>query len=309
MVMLHPDRAYTRDRCRNKTLLLPDHAGPKGVTFRRRFAAREDDPMDLGLHGLAALVTASSKGLGFAAARELAREGAQVLLNGRDQRSLEAALASLREEFGDRATVAGEAADLVEPGACERLVRAAVDRFGGLDILITNNGGPPAGTFRTTAPESWRDGVELTLLSAVRLIRAALPHLERSAAPSILTITSISVRQPIAGLHLSNAIRPAVAGLTKSLSQELGPAGIRVNSILPGWTATERVQYILQSRAESAGTEPADEAARIAATVPLGRLAEPAEFGRVAAFLVSPAASYLSGAMLQVDGGAYAGLL
>ena len=265
--------------------------------------------MDLGLRDLTALVTASSKGLGFAAARELVREGARVMINSHDQQNLDAALARLREEFGADAPVDARLADLTEGSAIHGLVQATVDRFGGLDILITNNGGPPGGTFETTSLEDWRAGIDRTLMSAVLLVRAALPHLEKSEHASILTVTSVSVKKPIAGLHLSNVIRPAVVGLTKSLSLELGGKGVRANSILPGWTATERVDYILQKRAESKGTSAEEEAATINAGVPFGRMGDPAEFGRVAAFMVSPAASYLNGAMVQVDGGAYPGLL
>jgi 3-oxoacyl-[acyl-carrier protein] reductase len=265
--------------------------------------------MDLGLTGLRALVTASSKGLGFAAAQQLLREGAEVMINGHDQRNLETALARLREELGDEAPVAAHVADLSDRAAVDGLVAAAAERFGGLDILITNNGGPPGGTFASTSLEDWRAGIDRTLMSAVWLVRAALPHLQRSEHASILTVTSVSVKKPIAGLHLSNVIRPAVVGLTKSLSLELGGQGVRANSILPGWTATERVDYILEKRAESRGSTPEDEAATINAGVPFGRMGRPEEFGRVAAFMVSPAASYLNGAMVQVDGGAYPGLL
>ena len=146
-------------------------------------------------------------------------------------------------------------------------------------------------------------------MSAVNLIQAALPYLRQSDAASILTITSVSVKQPIAGLLLSNVMRPAVAGLTKTLSQELGREGIRVNSILPGWTATERVDEIMAYRTQHNQTSKEAEVTRITNSVPLGRMGQPEEFGRVAAFLVSPAASYVNGVMLQVDGGSYAGLI
>lgn len=265
--------------------------------------------MDLGLDGKAALVAASSKGLGLAVARELLREGARVTINGHQQDNLDRALAMLRDEFGADAPVHALAADLGDGAACETLVKASAAHHGGLDILVTNNGGPPAGTFASTSVAQWQEGIERTLMSAVHLARAALPFLEASAAASVLTITSVSVKQPVPGLHLSNVLRPAVVGLTKAIAQELGPSGVRANSILPGWTATERVGYILEQRATARGTTADDEAAAITRGVPLGRMADPAEFGRVAAFLVSPAASYLNGVMLQVDGGAYGGLL
>ena len=265
--------------------------------------------MNLGLTNKIALVTASSKGLGFAAARELVREGAHVMLNSHNQANLDEALAALQAEFGTDAPVSAHAADLTDADACAALVQATVDKFGGLDILLTNNGGPPKGTFETTSIAQYEQGLQLTLMSVVYLVKAALPHLKASEAASVLTVTSISVKEPIAGLHLSNVIRPAVVGLTKALSQELGAEGIRANSILPGWTATDRVGYILGNRAEANGTTAEQEAAKITTGVPLQRMANPDEFGRVAAFMVSPAASYLSGAMLQLDGGAYAGLL
>ena len=265
--------------------------------------------MDLGLTGKTALVTASSKGLGFATAQELLREGARVMINGHDEQNLETALDSLRQEFGPDADVTAHQADLTDPAAIDSLVDATLAAHGAMDILVTNNGGPPAGTFETTDVEAWRQGLDRTLMSAVHLVRAALPHLKQSDAGSVLTITSVSVKQPVAGLHLSNVIRPAVVGLTKAIAQELGAEGVRANSILPGWTATERVGYILDQRAAGAGTSAEAEGAKITDHIPLGRMAEPAEFGRVAAFMVSPAASYLNGAMVQVDGGAYAGLM
>ncbi|HHJ07234.1 MAG TPA: SDR family oxidoreductase [Anaerolineae bacterium] len=265
--------------------------------------------MDLGLSNKIALVTAASQGLGFAAARELTREGAKGMICGRSQAQLDAAIAELKDEFGPKAPVAAKIADVSQPEAVNALVDAVVSTFGGLDILITNAGGPPKGTFATTDFTAWQNGISLTLMSAVHLIHAALPHLEKSAAASILTITSISVKQPINNLLLSNVIRPAVVGLTKALSQEYGAKGIRANSILPGWTKTERVDYLLDGLAKAKGTSPEEEAQKIAAATPLGRMAEPQEFAKVAAFLVSPAASYVTGVMMQVDGGAYAGLL
>lgn len=264
--------------------------------------------MDLGLGNRVALVPAASRGLGLALAEMLVREGARVCICGREPARLESALDRLRA-IGGADVVAGLALDLTDAEAADRLVAHAVERFGRLDILVTNAGGPPGGTFDSTEAAAWERGINLTLMSAVHLIRAALPHLRRSNAPSILTITSISVMEPIAGLMLSNVIRPAVIGLTKNLARELGPEGIRVNSILPGWTATDRVGEIFAYRAEVNGTTVEEERAKITVNLPMGRLAEPEEFARVAAFLLSPAASYVSGAMLLVDGAAYRGLM
>jgi 3-oxoacyl-[acyl-carrier protein] reductase len=215
----------------------------------------------------------------------------------------------LKAEVGEDTAVTAFTTDVTDPAQNEKLIADTVAHFGGLDILITNAGGPPGGTFDSLDLAAWDQAYNLTLMSAVRLIKAALPHLRQSQSASVLTITSISTKQPIAGLLLSNVMRPAVAGVTKTLSQELAPENIRVNSILPGWTATERVNHIFEYRAEQNGTDIEAERSKVTATIPMGRMAEPAEFGRVAAFLVSPAASAMTGAMIPVDGGSYAGLL
>lgn len=265
--------------------------------------------MDLGLNGLNALVVASTDGLGLAAARQLVQEGARVAICGRSAERLETALSELRTLSDDEDKVVGWTADVTQPEDINRLIDNTVAALGGLDIVITNAGGPPTGSFEATAAETYEQALHLTLLSAVRVIKAALPHLRRSRSASILTITSISLKQPLAGLLMSNVFRPAVAGLTKTLSQELGPENIRVNSILPGWTATDRVVEIFEFRAEQNGTSVEAERGKVTANIPLGRMAQPEEFGRVAAFLVSPAASYMTGAMIPVDGGSYSGLL
>ncbi|MCO5190225.1 MAG: SDR family oxidoreductase [Anaerolineae bacterium] len=264
--------------------------------------------MDLGLQNKIALVVASSSGLGFAAAEALLGEGARVVICGRDAERLTAATQTLRDQFGERA-VAAMQMDVLNSADNQRLVEFTVAQFGGLDILITNAGGPPGGSFDSTDLEAWQRGIDLTLMSAAQLVKAALPYLRKSEAASILTVTSISVKEPITGLLLSNVIRPAVVGLTKALSQELGPEGIRANSILPGWTSTERVTYIFENRAKTNGTTIDAETAKVTDAIPLKRMATPQEFGRVAAFLVSPAASYVNGVMMQVDGGLCHGLL
>lgn len=265
--------------------------------------------MDLGLKNKVALVVAASKGLGYAAARQLAREGAKVAICSRSQEHVDAAVARLKAEVGADTAVAGFVTDVTDAAQLTQLVADTVARFGGLDILITNAGGPAGGTFDSTDIATWHKAFSLTLMSVTHLVKAALPHLRQSEAGSILTVTSISVKQPIAGLLLSNVMRPGVVGLTKALSQELGSENIRVNSILPGWTATERVGEILDYRATNNQTSAEAEAAKITVSIPMGRMGQPEEFGNVAAFLVSPAASYVNGAMLQVDGGSYAGLL
>ena len=262
--------------------------------------------MDLKLDGKIALVTGSSRGLGFAVALALAEEGAQVAINSRND--AEAAGSAQRIHHATGAKILPLTADVTVATAADRLVSETVQYFGGLDILITNAGGPPAGAFETFDDATWQHAIESSFLSHVRLIRAALPHLRKSTAPAVLTITSYSVKQPIPNLILSNSIRAATASLTKTLSLELSAQGIRFNSILPGWTETERVTELLKFRADSNGTTIEKEIDRQAREIPLGRLAQPEEFARAAVFLVSPAASYINGVMLPVDGGAIRGV-
>jgi 3-oxoacyl-[acyl-carrier protein] reductase len=181
--------------------------------------------------------------------------------------------------------------------------------FDGLDILITNAGGPPAGTMDDFSIEDWEKAINTTLLSHVRLIQTAKPLLLKSQTPSILTVTSAAVKQPMPNMILSNSIRAATVGLTKSLANEFGPLGIRVNSILPGWTDTERVHNLMQTRASLNNSSIEEEYQKQASESPLRRIGKPEEFARVAAFLVSPAASYVNGIMLVVDGGLNKGLL
>lgn len=263
--------------------------------------------MDLGLKGLCALVAGSSRGLGYALARTLASEGCQVAINSRNEAKITAAASQLSAETGSR--VIGLVGDLANPQVPTRLVEQAALAFGGLDLLVTNSGGPPSGKFEALEDNAWQQAVELTLLSHVRLIRAALPLLRQSASPSVLTMTSYSVKQPIPNLVLSNSVRAATVGLTKSLAIELGADGIRFNSILPGWTDTERVQELMEYRAHANNTSVEDEIAKQAKDSPLGRMGSPQEFSNAAAFLLSPAASYITGVMLNVDGGMYKGTL
>ena len=257
--------------------------------------------MNLDLDGKIALVTGASRGLGFAAAQVLSEEGCKVAINGRNQVSIENSAERIQTVTHNN--VAGIPGDVTQPVDIERIVAVTVERFGGLDILITNAGGPPPGGFEKFDDSEWQNAINLNFMSHVRLIRAALPHLQRSKAASVLTITSYSVKQPIVGLILSNSIRAAVAGLTKSLALDLGNEGIRFNSILPGWTETERVTQLMQARAEQKKTSIESEIARQMAESPLGRMAQPWEFGKAAAFLVSPAASYITGILLPLDGG------
>ena len=237
----------------------------------------------------------------------MAREGARVAINARHLDRLEAAAESIQKETGSQ--VLAVAGDVAQPADAERMVGETVRRFGGLDVLVTNSGGPTPGRFDELDDAAWQAATNLMLMGSVRLIRAALPHLRRSQAPAVLTVTSYSVKQPIPNLILSNSIRMAVIGLTKSLALELGQEGIRFNSILPAATDTERMTELATDRARRAGTTVEEERRRDMAASPFGRMATPQEFANVATFLCSPAAAYVTGVMLTVDGGMYKGTL
>lgn len=254
--------------------------------------------MDLGLKNLVALITAASDGLGLATATELAKEGAQVAICARSKERLKLAEENILNT-APNAQVATFECDITDPKSVTKLIQDVIARFGQLDLLMTNVGGPTKKAFADTTPADWQQNFELVVMSAINLIHSALPHLEKSKHASVLTLTSISAKQPIPGLIMSNVYRPALIGLTKTLSQELGAKNIRVNSILPGWTATNRTQELLTPEKEQ----------KIIQHIPLKRMGKPEEFARVATFLLSPAASYVSGVMMQVDGGDYQGLL
>ena len=258
--------------------------------------------MDLHLRGKVALVTGSSRGLGFATAHLLAQEGAKVALNGRNSDKVNEAMLRIKQDISSAELIAVPG-DVAGKGIPDSLIQQTVQAFGGLDILIANAGGPPSGPFESFDDETWEKAVQGNFLSQMRLIRAALPYLRKSSAASVLTITSYSVRQPIANLVLSNSIRAATVGLTKSLALELGHDQIRFNSILPGATETDRIKNLLVSQAQASGTTIENVKRKQAEEIPLGRVAQPEEFANAAVFLVSPAASYITGSMLTVDGG------
>ncbi|MFN8448844.1 MAG: SDR family oxidoreductase [Anaerolineae bacterium] len=257
--------------------------------------------MDLGLRSAKVLVTAASQGLGAATARQFSLEGALVVINSRSLSELQETAARINQESGNPVyTLAGDVSD---PAAVERLVRNAAEMLGGLDILVTNAGGPPGGTFTDFDSVDWHQATQLTLMSAVNLVRAALPYLRESRRAAILAIVSASAKQPSRNMALTNTIRPAVVGLMKTLSQELASDGIRANSILPGTINTARQDAIMQARALKSGKSADEERALAAADIPLGRYGTPEEFANAAVFLCSPAAGFINGVALPVDGG------
>jgi 3-oxoacyl-[acyl-carrier protein] reductase len=258
--------------------------------------------MDLGLHGKVAMVAASSRGLGFGIARELAREGALVSIGSRTESEVFDAADLLIEETGTE--VLANVLDASDPDSILRWIDSTTDTFGGVDMLVVNAGGPPAGTFDDFNDDAWQAAFELTLLSAVRMIRAVLPSMRQAGGGSILTLTSSSVKEPIDFLLLSNVMRSGVTSLAKSLSRQLAPENIRVNNLMPGRIDTDRVQSLDALNAGKRGISVEEVRAANELGIPLRRYGTIEEFGRLGAFLLSDAASYITGQTIAVDGGA-----
>lgn len=256
--------------------------------------------MDLNLKGKVALVLASSKGLGKAMATELVKEGAFVMISGRDEKTLESVSQELKQHESGR--VAFCKADITKPNEIKQLVQATQDHFGTLDILINNAGGPPSGSFEQLTDEQWLDAFELNLLSYIRTIRAALPELKKSGG-RIVNIASSSVKQPIPGLILSNTFRTGIVGLTKTLADELAPYDILLHTVAPGRIATDRVGHLDQVTADRLGISREEMEQKAKKQIPLRRYGTPEEFAKVVTFLVSDACTYMTGNAFLVDGG------
>jgi 3-oxoacyl-[acyl-carrier protein] reductase len=257
--------------------------------------------MDFGLTGRVALVGGSSRGLGYAVARELAGEGCAVVLCARDGVVLEEARERIVDETG--AELLTVAANLSEADGVDVVTSAATDAFGHVDILVTNTGGPPAGPFESHSPDSWRTAIAQNLESVLNLTRALLPPMKERRWGRVVNITSIAVKQPVDGLILSNSIRAAVTGFARTLANEVAPFGITVNNVMPGYTRTERLVHLAQHNARTRGTDTAEAYAHWEREIPMGRLGEPDELAALVAFLASRRAAYLTGQSIAVDGG------
>jgi 3-oxoacyl-[acyl-carrier protein] reductase len=262
--------------------------------------------MDLGLRGKAALVAASSRGLGYAIARELAAEGAAVAICARGESRLKEAAREIGETTGAR--VVPVVGDVARPEDVARILGRALAELGRVDVLVTNSGGPPSGTFESTPPAAWKAAVDVLLTSAVELIRGVLPGMKERRFGRILNVTSIAVKQPVENLILSNSLRAAVTGMARTLANEVAPFGITVNNLVPGYTRTERLVELSDTNTARTGAAASEFYSKLEREIPARRLGEPAELAALAAFLASERASYVTGQSIVVDGGWVRGL-
>jgi 3-oxoacyl-[acyl-carrier protein] reductase len=256
--------------------------------------------MDLGLKGKVAMVAGASRGLGFAVADALALEGAHVSIASRDESSISQAGSRLSKYGGG---VLATAVDVRDGGQIASWIDRTAERFGGVDLLLTNAGGPPAGAALSFDDAAWQNTIDLLFFSALRMIRGVVPLMQKRGGGAILVSTSSSVKEPIANLGLSTVVRASVSALAKTLAIELAPDHIRVNQIIPGRVETDRIRQLDDISAKKQGITAEQAKAKSLAAIPLGRYGEPSEFGRAAAFLLSEAGAYITGATLQVDGG------
>jgi len=257
--------------------------------------------MHLGLTGKIAMVAGASRGLGFAVARQLAAEGVLVSMSSRDAEAISAAAQRIQKETGG--TVLAVACDVQSAKDIANWHQATLDRFEGIDLLYTNSGGPPPGATLSFDDAAWQRAFELLLMSAVRMIRLAVPSMAMRGGGAILLPTSSSIKEPIANLALSNILRGAVSSLSKTLALELAPKKVRVNQLVPGRIDTDRVRELDEANSKRAGISVEEQQKKMAATIPLARYGDASEFANAAVFLLSGAASYITGATLQVDGG------
>ncbi len=258
--------------------------------------------MDLGIKGKVALVLAASKGLGRASAAALAAEGVQVVIGSRNKQTLEKTAQEIQQASGSR--VLAIPTDVTKEEEIEAIVTAAAQAFGRIDILVNNAGGPPAGTFEMLSETQWQAAFEQNLLSVIRCIRLVLPHMRKLQSGRIVNIVSTSVKQPIDGLILSNALRLGVVGLAKTLSVELAPYNITVNNVCPGRILTDRLRQGSSFREKKAqGMSEAEALQDLTKDIPLGRVGQPEELGALVAFLTSQQAGYITGTTIQIDGG------
>lgn len=264
--------------------------------------------MDLGLSGRVALVTAASRGLGLASARALAADGASLLICARGPLRLDEAAREIRAA-SKGAQVETMTLDVSSPDAATQLVGHVREKFGRLDVLVNNAGGPPPGNFSSVSDADWEKTVQMTLMSVVRLVREALPLLQASGQGRIVNILSTSVKQPIDGLILSNALRAAVVGMAKTLSKEVGSSGITVNNVLPGIILTDRQRELRGADAARRGISFEQAIEESSRGLPLGRVGQPEEVGALVAFLASKQAAYITGTSIQIDGGMIAGVM
>jgi 3-oxoacyl-[acyl-carrier protein] reductase len=261
--------------------------------------------MDLGLKGKVAMVAGASRGLGYAVAEALAREGALVAISSSNQGSIDDAA---RRLSSGGAGVVATAVDVRNGDQIAAWTKKTIDQFGGVDLLMTNAGGPPAGASLSFDDAAWQNAIDLLFFSTLRMVRAAVPSMTQRGGGAILMSTSSSVKEPIANLSLSNVVRSAVSSLCKTLSIELAPEKIRVNQIVPGRIDTVRVRQLDEITAKKQNVTAEQAKGKAVANIPMGRYGEIDEFGRVGAFLLSDAASYVTGATVQVDGGQMKGV-